>query len=173
MGDVTHARGAVEVVGLFADRPSFENAVEALLAARFDRADLSVLSSHESLDAAGRAERSWRDRLTALVGELRYEGPLVASGAIVLAGGGIATWLAGLIGAAVGGLALKELLEEATVTPHTEDFARSLAAGTVILWVRTENDDQTVAAEAILAEAGGANVHRVRQQGAAQPQRQA
>lgn len=161
-------RGATgEVVGVFADRPSFEGAVAALLAAGFGRADLSVLSTHESLDAASPVERSWRDRLVALVGELRYEGPLVASGAIVLAGGGIASWLAGLIGAAVGGLALKELLAEATVTPHTADFARSLAAGSVILWVRVETGAEAGRAESILTAHGGGNVHRVPAQAAA------
>jgi hypothetical protein len=161
MGEVFERGRAGEVVGLFADRPSFEGAVAALLAAGFTRADLSVLSTHESLDAAQPVEISWRDRLTALVGELRYEGPLVASGAIMLAGGGIASWLAGLIGAAVGGLAIKELLEEATVTPHTADFARSLAAGSIILWVRAETAAEAGRAEAILADRGGSNVHRV------------
>ncbi|MDP7547632.1 MAG: hypothetical protein QGF20_10100, partial [Alphaproteobacteria bacterium] len=39
-------------------------------------------------------------------------------------------------GAAVGGIAVKEILDEVTSTPHTEDFARSLEAGSVILWVR-------------------------------------
>lgn len=161
MGEVSQSGLPVEVVGLFADRPSFERAVAALLAAGFARADLSVLSSHESLDAADPGQHSWRDRLTALVGELRYEGPLVASGAIMLAGGGIATLLAGLIAAAVGGLALKDLLDEATATPHTEDFARSLAAGTVILWVRAAADPEAAIAETILAGHGGTNVHRV------------
>ncbi len=169
MGDIDAAkvRQTAEVVGVFADRTSFEGAVGALLAAGFTRADLSVLSSHESLDAAGPTERSWRDRLTALVGELRYEGPLVASGAIVLAGGGLATWLAGLIGATVGGLAIKELLEEATVTPHTEDFARSLAAGSIILWVRAQDPGEGARATAILSGQGGVNVHEVPAQGAA------
>lgn len=154
-------RQGTEVVGLFADRPSFEAAVDALLAFGYERSELSVLASHESLEAATMSHPGWRDRLTALVGELRYEGPMVASGAILLAGGATATWLAGLIAATVGGLALKELLEETTATPHSDDFVRSLAAGSVILWVRADAEGRQEAASRILAQHGADNIHLV------------
>ncbi|HJO72169.1 MAG TPA: hypothetical protein QGG32_04860 [Rhodospirillales bacterium] len=42
-----------EVVGFFAGRDSFEAAVAGLTEAGFAHTDLSVLGSHESLDAAG------------------------------------------------------------------------------------------------------------------------
>lgn len=148
-----------EVVGLFADRETFEAAVDALLDAGFQRPDLSVLASHESIDAAGKPGKKWKDALTAMVGELKYEGPLVASGAILLVGGQFAAAVAGVIGAAVGGVAVKELLDEVTSTPHTEHFARSLEAGSVILWVQVPGDDQEADAIRILETAGGANVH--------------
>ena len=148
-----------EAVALFSDRSEFEAAVAALTDAGFGRADLSVLSSHESIDAAGQPGRPWKDVVTALVGELKYEGPLVASGAILLAGGATAATIAGLIGAAVGVTATKEVLDEVTAKPHTEDFARALAAGGVILWVQADGEDREQAALAILAEHGGANVH--------------
>jgi len=148
-----------EVVGLFADRETFEAAVEALGAAGFGRPDLSVLSSHQSIDAAGRPGKPWKDALIALVGELKYEGPLVASGAIYLAGGAIAATIAGIVAAAVGGIAAKELLGEITSSPNTEDFARSLEAGSVILWVRVSDGERMSAARTILEENGGANVH--------------
>lgn len=148
-----------EVVGLFANRGSFENAVNGLFAAGFDRSDLSVLSSHESIDVAGKPGKPWKGALTALIGELKYEGPLVASGAILLVGGPFAAMIAGLIGAAVGGAALKEILDQVTSTPHTEDFARSLAAGSIILWVRAADERRRNQALAILNKFGGANVH--------------
>ncbi len=148
-----------EVVGLFADRVTFEAAIEALAAAGFGRSDLSVLSSHDSIDAAGRPGKPWKDALIALVGELKYEGPLVASGAIYLAGGALAATIAGIVAAAVGGIAAKELLDEVTSSPNTEDFARSLEAGSVILWVRVSDAARMGAARAILEENGGANVH--------------
>ena len=148
-----------EAVGLFADRDSFEAAIEALKGTGFERADLSVLGSHESIDAAGKPGNPWKDVLTALVGELKYEGPLVASGAILLVGGTVSATIAGIIGAAVGGIAVKEILDEVTSTPHTEDFARSLEAGSVILWVRTPDEERERAATAILEQNGGVNVH--------------
>lgn len=148
-----------EAVGLFADRDSFEAAIEALKGTGFERADLSVLGSHESIDAAGKPGNPWKDVLTALVGELKYEGPLVASGAILLVGGTVSATIAGIIGTAVGGVAVKEILDEVTSTPHTEDFARSLEAGSVILWVRTPDEERERAATAILEQNGGVNVH--------------
>ena len=156
-----------EVVGLFADQGPFEAAIKALLGSGFEHAELSVLASHESLEAASTTQPRWQDRLTALVGELRYEGPLVASGAILLAGGATAAWLAGVIAATVGGLALKELLGEATATPHTDHFARSLAAGSLILWVRADTPEREEAARRILAAHGASNIHSVPTAGAA------
>lgn len=148
-----------EVIGLFAGRDSLEAAVKALTAVGFERSELSLLSSHQSIDAAGKPGEPWKEALSALVGELKYEGPLVASGAIFLAGGTIAATIAGLVGAATAGVAAKELLDEITSTPHTEDFARSLEAGSVILWVRAEDETRERTATSILEENGGANVH--------------
>ena len=53
----TGGDGIREVVALFETRAAFDAAVEALLAAGFRRSDLSVLSSHESIEAASRASR--------------------------------------------------------------------------------------------------------------------
>ena len=47
----------------------------------------------------------------------------------------MAATLAALIGAAVGGMAVKEVLEEVSSAPHTVDFKRALDAGSIILWV--------------------------------------
>ena len=150
-----------EVIGLFAGRDSLEAAVTALTAAGFERSELSLLSSHQSIDAAGKPGEPWKDVLSALVGELKYEGPLVASGAIFLAGGTIAATIAGLVGAATAGIAAKELLDEITSTPHTEDFARAVDAGSVILWVRIDPDHDGAEdkARAILEKNGATNIH--------------
>ena len=148
-----------EVVGIFADRPAFESAVHHLLDDGFQRTDLSVLDSHESLEAAGKPGKPWKDVLTALVGEIKYEGPLVASGAILLAGGPAAAAIASVIGAATAGVAAKELLDEVTATPHTESFANALNAGGLILWVACTNHADEHKAEKILAKFGGHNVH--------------
>ena len=148
-----------EVVGIFSDRGGFEKAVAALKDRGFESTDLSVLASHESIAAAGKPERTWKEVLTAMVGELRFEGPLVASGAIVLAGGATAAAIAAIIGAAVSGIAVKEVLDEVTARPHTEEFERSLAAGGLILWVRAESDELQRTAIDVLSQHGAANVH--------------
>jgi hypothetical protein len=148
-----------EIVGVLSSREDFENAVAALIDAGLERSDLSVLSSHESLAVAGKPSKPWKEALTALVGEIKYEGPLVASGAILLAGGATAVAIAGIIGAAVGGVALKEVLEEVAAKPHTEDFARSLEAGSVILWVRVDNSETQSTAISVLKQNNAANVH--------------
>jgi hypothetical protein len=150
---------AREVVGLFADRAGFEKAVAALLAAGFDRTDLSVLSSHESLDAAERPSNPWRDVVTALIGEYKVVGPLVASGVIFLTSGPVAATVAGLIGAAVSGVAVKEVLDEVLAKPHTADFERALAAGGMILWVRVEDEAAVERASRALIAGGASNVH--------------
>lgn len=148
-----------EVVGLFADRNTFEAAIKNLIDAGFERSDLSLLSSHESLDAAGEPGKPLHDVLQTLVGELKFEAPLVASGAIFLAGGPVAATVAALIGATTGMIAAKEVIEGVTSTPHTEDFARSLEAGSVILWVRTDSRVREETARDILVKSGGGNVH--------------
>jgi hypothetical protein len=150
---------AREVVGVLTTRIAFETAVAKLAEAGFDASDLSVLSSHESLAAAGTEARSWRDALVALVGDIKYEGPLVASGLVVLAGGPTAAAIAAIVGTAVGGIALKELFEEVTAKPHTEDFARAVEAGSIILWVRAADAAAETLAGDILIAVGAENVH--------------
>jgi len=148
-----------EAVGLFADRSGFEDAVQHLRQAGFAAIDLSVLDSHESLEAAAEPGQPWRDALTALVGEIKYEGPLVASGFILLAGGPTAALIASLIGAATAGIAAKEVLDEVSATPHTENFANALVAGGVILWVVCHDAQAEAKAEAVLKQFGAGNVH--------------
>ena len=150
---------AREVVGVLNSRTAFESAVAKLTEAGFETADLSVLSSHESLAAAGDEGASWRDALSGLVGDIKFEGPLVASGLVVLAGGPTAAAMAGIVGAAVGGLALKELFDEITAKPHTDDFARAVEAGSVILWVRAADGAAETRATEVLIAAGAENVH--------------
>lgn len=151
-----------EVVGTFADRAHFEQAVSALLASGHGREKLSVLASHDSLDAAdpsGARARKWRDGLVALMGEVKYEGPLVAAGLIALAAGPVGAAIAGLVAAGVGTVAVKEVLDEVAAIPDSDDFVRALAAGSVILWVAADSPQEEEEIRALLADAGGSNIH--------------
>lgn len=159
MTPVNSLRARSEVVGIFSNRRDFDCAVQSLLAAGFQRSDLSVLASHDSIDAAEPAVASWKERLVGLVGELKYEGPLITAGLIALATGPVGAAIAGLIAAGVGGAALKELMDEVTARPHSEDFARALTAGGLLLWADVADGARQAQAIEILTAAGGTNVH--------------
>lgn len=148
-----------EVVGIFSCRSDFDHAVSALLAAGFVRSDLSVLASHDSIDAASPEAQSWKSRLVGLLGELKYEGPLVTAGLIAIAAGSVGAVVAGLIAAGVGGVALKELMDEVTAGPHSEEFAQALAAGDVLLWVDSPTPEAESKAKDIMASHNAWNVH--------------
>jgi hypothetical protein len=157
--DTSTNDAAREVVGLFAERDTFKAAIESLITAGFERSDLSLLSSHDPLEAAGEPGKPLHDVLRALVGELKFEAPLIASDAIFLAGGPMAATVAALIGTATGVIAAKEVIEGVTSSPHTEDFARSLETGSVILWVRATTREREETATEVLTANGAGNVH--------------
>ena len=81
------------------------------------------------------------------------------AGIIVLSGGPIAATVAALVGAGLGGAALKELFDDYTAPRHSEDFRRRSQAGAALLWVRCEDPDRELTATRILEEAGGRHVH--------------
>jgi hypothetical protein len=149
-----------EAVASFPDREHFRNAVSALLAAGFERSDLSVLASHDSLAVADDAAGTPREVLRAgLSDEIKYIAPLTVAGIIVLSGGPIAIALGALLGAGLGGAALKEFFGDYTASRHSDDFAAALKAGAALLWVRCGDADRELAATRILEEAGGQQVH--------------
>lgn len=149
-----------EAVASFPDRAHFRRAVSALLAAGFAPSDLSVLASHESLEAAEAASGAAPEIVPAgLSEELKYIGPLTVAGIILLSGGPIAVTVAALVGAGLGGAALKEIFDRYTAPPHSEDFAAALRAGAALLWVRCDDPDRELTATRVLAQAGGHHVH--------------
>jgi hypothetical protein len=149
-----------EAVASFPDREHFRNAVSALLAAGFERSDLSVLASHDSLAVADETTGTPKEVVRAgLSDEIKYIAPLTVAGIIVLSGGPIALTVAALVGAGLGGAALKELFDDYTASRHSEDFSAALKAGAALLWVRCPDPDSELAATRILGEAGGQQVH--------------
>ena len=64
-----------------------------------------------------------------------------------------------MIGAAVGGLAFKELTDEVAAKPHTEAFARTVEACSIILWVRVDDKATENKASNILIAKAANNVH--------------
>jgi hypothetical protein len=148
-----------EAVGSFPDREHFRNAVAALLAAGFERADLSVLASHDSLAVAEDVASPKEILRTGLSDEIKYIAPLTVAGIIVLSAGPITAAIAALVGAGLGGAALKDFFDDYTAPRHSEDFAAALQAGAALLWVRCGDPDRELTATRILEEAGGRHVH--------------
>lgn len=155
----TQTKTRREVVGIISRREDFDAAVKALSAAGFGHADISVLASHESLDAADPKSASWKETLVGLLGELRYQGPLVAAGFIALVAEPVVAAAAVAIAAGVGGAAVKELLDEVTARPHAEAFAKALADGQLLLWVHTPDAAREADAKRILAAANATEIH--------------
>jgi hypothetical protein len=146
-----------EAVASFPDREHFRNAVRALLAAGFAPSDLSVLASHEALSTA---EEQPGDLIAAgLSDEIKYIAPLTVAGIVLISGGPIAATIAALVGAGLGGAALKELFDDYAAPPHREEFAAALAAGAALLWVRCADSEIELRALRLLEEAGGRHVH--------------
>jgi hypothetical protein len=149
-----------EAVASFPDRDHFHRAVSNLLAAGFETSDLSVLASHDSLATAGEPPVREPKLLPAgLADEIKYIAPLTVAGIVVLSGGPIAVTIAAIVGAGLGGAALKELFDDYTAPRHSEDFRAALEAGAALLWVRCEDPDRELTATRILEEAGGRHVH--------------
>jgi len=152
-----------EAVASFADQAHFRQAVGDLLTAGFEPSDLSVLAAHESLDVAGgvagyrKEPHSWLP--SGLADEMKYLAPLTIAGIIVLSGGPIAAGIAALVGAGLGGAALKEILDRYTAGQHSEEFAAALHAGAVLLWARCADPERELSATRILEAAGGRFVH--------------
>jgi hypothetical protein len=149
-----------EAVASFSDRAHFHRAVANLLAAGFAQSDLSVLASHDSLAAAAEPIVDKPSLLPpGLNDEINYIGPLTLAGFIALSGGPVAVALAALVGAGLGGAALKELFDDFTAPRHRADFQAALKAGAALLWVRCEDPDRELTATRLLEEAGGRYVH--------------
>jgi hypothetical protein len=146
-----------EAVASFPDREHFRRAVSALLAAGFAPSDLSVLASHRPLTAA--EEKPGELIAASLSDELKYIAPLTVAGIVLISGGPIAATVAALVGAGLGGAALKELFDDYTAAPHREEFVGAFEAGAALLWVRCADPELELRALRVLEEAGGRHVH--------------
>jgi hypothetical protein len=148
-----------EAVASFAAPDQFRDAVRRLLAAGFTSSDLSVLATHDSLEVAGYPAKPGGNLLAGLTDEVNFLAPLTLAGFVLVSGGAVAAALAALVGAGLGGAAIKEVLDRYTANRHSAEFAAALQAGAVLLWVRCADTALEAAAARLLDEAGGRNVH--------------
>jgi hypothetical protein len=147
-----------ELVAPFADPAAFKQAVEALLAAGFDRTDLSMLGTHDSLEVAGDLAGYRREPAASIRAGLADEAGLVGSvalaGALLLVAGPVGVAGAALAAAAAGALALRPFFAQLTEAAHVEGFARAIEEGRILLWVRTADTASVARAESLLTGFG-------------------
>jgi hypothetical protein len=165
MTETLPAEATREMVAQFKDPAGFENAVAALLKAGFDRTDLSMLGTHDSLEVAGDIAGYRRDPAGSIKAGLADEAGLVGSialaGVLLLAAGPAGAAGAAAAAAAAGVLALRPFFAQLPEAAHVEGFARAIEQGRVLLWVRTANARDVERAEAVLSAAGGTDVTRL------------
>jgi hypothetical protein len=151
-----------EVVAEYADKANLERAVTALRAAGFERSDLSVLATHDSLDVMAEDQAGVRGDLPLVIaGETEFLGLIATAGVILLASGPWGALAAGIAGLAGGALALEPLLDRITQSAHARGFAKALESGRILLWVRTADADRVAGAEAALLNSGGVALRRL------------
>ncbi len=154
-----------EIVAVYRDRAHFEAAVNALIGAGFDRTDLSVLASHDSLevagDIAGYHREDGNELVSALGQQLSWLEPVTIAGTIFSAAGPIGAAVAALIAATAGAVTLRPLLDEVTENAHAGSFEDAVRTGHILLWVRTAKTEQVVSAEDILSNTGGTGKARL------------
>lgn len=171
---------AREVVGVFDNAVALEAAIDELLSSGFDRADLSLLASTETVDAKlGRhykrvEEIECREDVPrthyvstdaiglaegALVSSLVYVGALVAAGAVVASGGSLAATIAGAALAGGGGGLIGVALANLVGKHHAQYLQEQLERGGLLLWVHAWDEAREARAREILKRNSGRDVH--------------
>src|ERR1700761_462232 len=146
MDDTLPAEMTQELVAQFKDAESFAAAVEALLEIGFDRTDLSMLGTHDSLEVAGELagyKRNPGESMRAgLAGQTGFLGSIALAGVLLLTAGPIGAAGAAVAAAAAGAIALRPFLGQLAEASHADGFAQAIESGHILLWVRTKNPDE-------------------------------
>jgi hypothetical protein len=155
-----------EAVGVFHDRGSFQSAVEDLMSAGFDRAELSLLAGARAIEeklghayrkiqeladdpivprAAYVGNHSLAEGRTGVIGGLAYIGAVAGAGAMVASGGG---------GGLIGGWAAQYLGRD-----RGQALQHQLDRGGLLLWVHVRDAAYEQRATEILTSHGAEDVH--------------
>jgi hypothetical protein len=176
---------AREVAGVFHAREDLDRAIEALLLAGFDRADVDLMASVDSVrerlgtiyvaateladvpDVPRRAfvpRREVKSVLAGAVGILTFIGATAAAFGVVASGGALALAAAAAAagGGAAGGagvLAMRRFMDR----EEAKELEAQVVAGGLILWVRARSADREETAQRILREHGAdaVRVHEI------------
>ena len=169
-----------EAVGVFHDADDFQAAIDELLTAGFDHADVSVLASRAQVEsklgrrvdrldqladdpsaprAAYVSTESRGDAMGVAIGAGGYLAAVAAGVGIIAAGGSL---LGAVIAAAMAGIAgglLGSVLADIIKRSHDSLVADQLAHGGLVLWVHTRDADRERRAKEILTGNSATGVH--------------
>ena len=169
-----------EAVALFKEEAALQAAIDELLASGFDRAELSLLASEETLrsmfgdrfkrsaeleNLEGVPRRSYvspesmGDAEGGIIGGLVYVGAVAATGLVTLSGGGLAAAIvAAVLAGGASGL-VGTFFAGALEAVHALQIRDHLVHGGLLLWVRTWNPEDEEREMAILRRHSGKDVH--------------
>ena len=172
-----------EAVGVFHDERSLERAIDDLLAAGFDRAEISLVASHEAVERelGHRYERvaeleddphvprlayvdidSRTEGGASLIGGLAYIGAIAATGLVVASGGTLALAVGAAALAGGGGGAIGAFLARIVAGRHGRELERQLDEGGLLLWVKVDLPREEAALEVLRRHsAGDVHVHEL------------
>jgi hypothetical protein len=169
-----------EAVGLFHDERSLERAVDDLLDCGFDRAEISLLASHETIERklGHRYERSAEleddtrvprlayvdidsrtEGKASMIGGLAYIGAIAASGLVVASGGTLALAIAAAAIAGGGGGMIGAYLGRLMEGKHAKHLQQHLVDGGLLLWVEVADPDRETKAVEALQRHSADDVH--------------
>lgn len=169
-----------EAVGVFAEAGTLQEAIDELMSSGFDRAELSLLASEDTVEeklghhyekvrdleddskvprAAYVSTESIGDAEGGLVGGLMYVGATAAAGAIVATGGTLAAGIAAAALAGGAGGLIGSALAKWVGDHHAHHLQEQLNHGGLLLWVRTWDAGDEKRAVEILARHSGRDVH--------------
>lgn len=173
-----------EVTGVFRSREALEAAVEALLEGGFDRADVDLMASVDTVreklgglyapaeeladvpDVPRRAFLAQEDviiPMAAAAGILTYLGAIGGALGVVASGGALALAIAaaGVGVAAAGGLAA--LIARSLGREQAKKLEQQIATGGLVLWVRVRSPERENKAQQILKDhdAEAVRVHEI------------
>ncbi len=173
-------QASCEVVGIFERTEDFQAAIDELLSAGFDRADLSLLASSAAVGkklgycydkaevlandqsiprAAYVPTGAIGDAEEGIIGVLTYIGALTATGIVVASGGTLAALVTTVVlGGGAGGL-IGTVLAKWIGTCHGRYLEEQLDRGGLLLWVRAQDAAAEQRATDLLKKHSGLDVH--------------
>jgi hypothetical protein len=172
--------GPTEAVAVFHDVGDLTAAIDELLSAGFDRAHLSLMAAHRTVEQklghaftnvaeieddaevpriAYISSEAIGDAEGGLVGGMMYIGGVAAAGAVLASGGTLASAVLGTVLAGGGGGAIGALLARVIDRHHAHYLQDQLDRGGILLWVRTPDEAHEARARTILSKHAGDDVH--------------